>query len=40
MKEFKHLKEDESDRLNFEWNFQRTFSKSTTTFIQLPLKKI
>jgi len=27
IKEFKRLKEDESDRLNLEWNFQRTLAK-------------
>jgi len=27
IKEFKRLKEDESDRLNLEWNLQRTLSK-------------
>jgi len=27
IKEFKRLKEDESDRLNLQWNFQRTLAK-------------
>lgn len=40
IKEFQRLKADENDRLNLEWNLQRTLAKVNYTYIPMLSRKI